>query len=63
MGASRLLVRLTVRMRAWFRSSFDCEMIICCSSGSAEERALLIRAPPGGDPGRFDIVVVKKREG
>lgn len=56
MGACRLLVRFTVRMRACCLSSFEDEIAICVFGAGDPERARLIRAPPGGDALRFDIV-------
>lgn len=54
-GASRLLVRFTVLISPFWRSSVE-DMAIWVVGGSFE-RALLTRAPPGGgDAVRFDIV-------
>lgn len=56
MGASRLLVRLTVRMRACCLSSLEEEMAICVFGAGEPERALLMSTPPGGgDAPRFDM--------
>ena len=55
-GASKLLVRFTVRMRACCRSSFDDEIAIWVSGAGEPERARLMRAPPGGDAPRLDMV-------
>jgi len=61
MGASRLLVRFTVRMRPFCRSSFDEEMAIWLDGG-VEERTLFIRMPAGGgEAPRLDILVAVKK--
>lgn len=59
-GASRLLVRLTLLMRAFCRSSFEDEIAIWFRGG-VFERALLTRVPSvdgGGEAPLFDIVTV-----
>ena len=60
MGASKPLVRLTVRMRACCLSSLDDEMAIWLEGGDCD-LTLLISTPPdgGGDAVRFDMVVVQ----
>lgn len=55
MGASRLLVRFTVLISPFCRSSFEEEIAIWVDDGEPE-RALLMRVPPpGGDAPLFDI--------
>ena len=54
MGASRLLVRFTVRMRPFDRSSLD-EDIAIWFVGGVKGRAFLMRAPSEGEEARFDI--------
>jgi hypothetical protein len=57
-GASRLLVRLTLRIRPFCRSSLPDEMAIWFRAGEFE-RARLMRVPSvdgGGEAPRFDIV-------
>ena len=56
-GASRLLVRLTVRMRACCLSSLEEEMAIWVSGAGEPERARFMSTPlGGGDAPRFDMV-------
>lgn len=56
MGASRLLVRFTVRMRACWRSSFEDEMAIWLVGPGEDSRVLLMRVPGGnGEAARLDI--------
>ena len=58
MGASKLLVRFTVRMRACCLSSLEDEIAIWFAGGDWD-RTLLMRTPPegGGDALRFDMTV------
>ena len=62
-GASKLLVRLTVRMRACCLSSLDEEMAICVFGAGEPERARLMRAPPGGEALRLDMAKTGERGG
>jgi len=56
MGASRLLVLCTVRIRPLFLSSFDEEIAIWLDGGGVAF-ARLTRAPPGvGEGPLFDIL-------
>ena len=54
MGASKLLVRWTVRMRPLLRSSLDDEIAIWFVGGGVA-RAFFTSAPLGGEALRFDI--------
>lgn len=58
MGASKLLVRFTVRMRACCLSSLEDEIAIWFAGGDWD-RTLLMRTPPegGGDALRLDMTV------
>lgn len=57
MGASKLLVRLMVRMRPCSLSLFPEEMAIWVLGAGDPERARLMSAPPGGgDAPRFDML-------
>jgi len=63
MGASRLEVRWTVRMRLFERGSLFEEMAIWVWFWGEEGRVLLISVPPDvGEPGRFDIFFGEGRE-
>lgn len=63
MGASRLLVRATVRISPLFRSSFAEEMAIWVEGGGVAF-ARLISAPLAlGEDGRLDIVLNYSRGG
>lgn len=55
MGASRLLVRFTLRTKPFWPSLPE-EMVTCLVWGSLE-RALLISTPPGGEALRLDMMV------
>jgi hypothetical protein len=55
MGASRLLVRATVRIRPLFRSSFAEEMAICVEGGGVALARFISAPPEVGEDGRFDI--------
>ena len=57
MGASKLLVRFTVRTRPCCRSSFEDEMMIWFATGEDERARLMIALPCGGGEAlRFDIL-------
>ena len=55
MGASRLLVRVTERMRPCCRSLFDEEMMSCWLVSASDDRALLTRTPSCCSAPRFDM--------
>jgi len=59
MGASKLLVRWTVRIRPLLRSSLDDEIAIWFVGGGVA-RARFISAPVGGEALRFDIADCRK---
>ena len=56
MGASSALVRLTVRMRPFCRSSLE-DDTTSCVVGGVDDRDRLMRTPCGGDAALFDIFV------
>ena len=63
MGASRLLVRLTLRTRPFWRSSPDEEMTSWLRGGVLERARFMSWPSPGGDVPLFDMVVGSTRRG
>jgi hypothetical protein len=56
MGASKLLVRCTVRMRPLFLSPSPEEEMAIWFEGGGVPLARFINAPEDGEPARFDIL-------
>lgn len=61
MGASRLLVRLTLRTRPFWRSSPE-EMTIWVRGGVLERARLMSWPSPGGDAPLFDMMTVETKK-